>query len=87
MNGAHKRNQIEQVNGKIVTFLYHPKLLASTGGLAFARHFSVTFSCSERIIRRLGIGSSLAKCTDTLGASENIQNEIERVREKQHHRK
>lgn len=52
-----------------LTFLYQPKLLDSTGGFALARHFSVTLSCSLRMIRRLGIGSSLAKCTETLGAS------------------
>lgn len=51
-----------------LTFLNHPN--DSAGGLASARHFNVTFSRSARIITRLGIGSSLAKCTDTMGASE-----------------
>lgn len=43
----------------------------SAGGLASERHFIVTFSRSARTMRRLGMGSSLAKCTDTLGASDN----------------
>lgn len=64
----------KQENG-IFTFLYHPKLFESTGGFASARHFNVTFSFSGRIIKRLGIGSSLAKCIDTLGASKSKENE------------
>uniref|UniRef100_A0A182Q8G4 Uncharacterized protein n=1 Tax=Anopheles farauti TaxID=69004 RepID=A0A182Q8G4_9DIPT len=38
-----------------------------TGGLASARHFSVTFSPSARVITRLG--SSFDRCTDTTGSS------------------
>lgn len=50
-----------------LTFLNHPN--DSDAGLASARHFNVTFSRSARIIIRAGTGSSLAKCTDTIGAS------------------
>lgn len=52
-----------------ITFLNHRN--NSAGGFASARHFNVTLSLSGRIIKRLGIGSSFAKCTETLGASEN----------------
>lgn len=52
-------------NAIILTFLYQEKEV--TGGLASARHFSVTFSPSARVITRLG--SSLDRCTDTTGSS------------------
>lgn len=52
---------------KILTFLYQEKDV--TGGRASARHLSVTFSPSARVMTRLG--SSLARCTDTTGSSEN----------------
>lgn len=55
------------VSTSILTFLNHPN--DSDGGFALARHFNVTFSRSARIITRFGTGSSLAKCTDTMGAS------------------
>lgn len=56
-----------QIKDKILTFLYHP--YESAVGFASARHFNVTLSRSARMITRFGTGSSLAKCTETLGAS------------------
>lgn len=61
--GTRRKNKAE-----LLTFLNH--LNESAGGLASERHFIVTFSRSARTIRRLGMGSSLAKCTDTRGASD-----------------
>jgi len=49
----------------ILTFLNHEYEV--TGGLASARHLNVTFCPSALVTTRLG--SSLAKCTDTLGGS------------------
>lgn len=71
MGQSVKNPQLKAIPENIVfllTFLNHE--YSETGGLASARHLSVTFSRSARVTIRLG--SSLARCTDTVGASKFV---------------
>lgn len=66
MEQTNRKNGQKNRRSLILTFLNHEYDV--TGGRASARHLNVTFWLSALVTTRLG--SSLAKCTETVGGSE-----------------